>query len=57
MPIKPRMHPELHTYFEDKKKWEERFLTPELRSKNWNLYVNEEIPNIYRPSLKNFVIL
>jgi hypothetical protein len=47
MPIKPRMHPELHTYFEDKKKWEERFLTPELRSKNWDLYVNEEIPNIY----------
>ena len=47
MPIKPYMHPELHTYFDDKKKWEERFLTPELRSKNWDLYANEEIPNIY----------
>jgi len=44
---KPFIHPELHTYFDDKKRWEERFLTPELRSKNWDLYADEEIPNIY----------
>lgn len=47
MPNKPLMHPELHTYFENPKKWEERFLTPELRSKNWDLYANEEMSNIF----------
>jgi hypothetical protein len=47
MPIKPHIHPELFSYFEDPQKWEERFLTPELRSKNWDLYAHEEITNIY----------
>ena len=47
MPVKPLMHPELFTYFEDKEKWKNRFLTPELLSKNWELYGLEELPNIY----------
>ena len=47
MPIKPHMHPELFTYFSEPEKWKQRFLTPELRSKNWDLYAQEEITNIY----------
>ena len=47
MPIKPQMHPELFTYFSEPEKWKQRFLTPELRSKNWDLYAQEEITNIY----------
>ena len=47
MPIKPHIHPELFTYDENPQRWEEMFLTPELRSRNWELYVQEEIPNIY----------
>lgn len=47
MPVRPKMHPELFTYFSEPEKWKQRFLTPELRSKNWDLYAQEEIPNIY----------
>lgn len=47
MPTKPQMHPELFTYFTDTDKWKKRFLTPELRSKNWDLYSTEEMSNIY----------
>ena len=41
------IHPELFTYFEDKEAWKERFLRPELLSKNWDLYAFEELSNIY----------
>jgi hypothetical protein len=41
------IHPELYQYFLYPQEWKTRFLTPELRSKNWDLYVQEEIPNIY----------
>lgn len=41
------IHPELYTYFENTEEWERRFLKPELRSKNWELYVQEELLNIY----------
>lgn len=41
------IHPELYQYFVRPDEWKERFLTPELRSKNWELYVSEEMPNIY----------
>ena len=41
------IHPELYQYFIRPDEWKERFLTPELRSKNWELYVSEEMPNIY----------
>lgn len=42
-----KLYPELFQYFEDPNEWKLRFLTPELRSKRWNQYVREEIPNIY----------
>lgn len=41
------IHPELYTYFENTEEWEERFLKPELRSENWELYLQEELLNIY----------
>jgi len=41
------IHPELYTYFDNPEEWENRFLKPELKSKNWELYVNEELLNIY----------
>lgn len=41
------IHPELYTYFDNPEEWEKRFLKPELRSKNWELYLYEELPNIY----------
>ena len=42
-----RLYPELFQYFEDPNEWKLRFLTPELRSKRWEQYVKEEIPNVY----------
>lgn len=41
------VHPELYQYFIYPQEWKVRFLTPELRSKNWDLYVKEEMPNVY----------
>jgi len=41
------IHPELYQYFLYPEEWKQRFLTPELRSKNWDLYVKEELTNIY----------
>ena len=41
------IHPELYQYFIRPDEWKERFLTPELRSKNWELYVSEAMPKIY----------
>ena len=41
------IHPELYQYFIYPQEWKTRFLTPELRSKNWDLYVQEEMPNVY----------
>jgi hypothetical protein len=41
------IHPELYQYFIYPQEWKTRFLTPELRSKNWDLYVREEMPNVY----------
>jgi len=42
-----RIYPELYQYFEDPIEWKLRFLTPELRSKRWELYVHEELPNVF----------
>lgn len=47
MPVRPHIHPELFTFKDNPELWKERFLTPELRTKNWDLYVHEEIPNIF----------
>ena len=41
------LHEELYSYYTDPIGWKNRFLTPELLSKNWDLYANEELPNIY----------
>lgn len=41
------IHPELYQYFVRPDEWKERFLTPELLSGKWDLYVEEELPNIY----------
>ncbi len=41
------IHPELFTYFKDKAGWKAQFLRPELLSKKWDMYVMEELPNIY----------
>ena len=46
------IHPELYTYFENTEEWEERFLKPELRSENWELYLQEELLNIYKVLLE-----
>lgn len=42
-----RIYPELYQYFEDPIEWKLRFLTPELRSKRWELYVHEELTNVF----------
>lgn len=42
-----RIYPELYQYYEDPTEWKLRFLTPELRSQRWELYVHEEIPNVF----------
>lgn len=44
---KYHIHPELYTYFQDPDKWERRFLRPEIRSRKWELYLAEELENIY----------
>ncbi len=41
------IHPELYTYDDNPTEWERRFLKPELMSNNWELYVHEELLNIY----------
>lgn len=41
------IHPELYTYNDNPEEWERRFLKPELMSNNWELYVHEELLNIY----------
>ena len=41
------IHPELYTYYDNPAEWERRFLKPELMSDNWELYVHEELLNIY----------
>jgi len=41
------IHPELYTYFDNPDEWEKRFLKNEVKSKNWELYVQEELLNIY----------
>ena len=41
------IHPELYTYDDNPAEWERRFLKPELMSDNWELYVHEELLNIY----------
>ena len=41
------IHTQLYQYFENPIEWKNRYLTPELRSKNLELYVKEEIPNVY----------
>jgi hypothetical protein len=41
------IHPELYTYFDDPEGWKGKFLKPEVLSPNWELYVQEELLNIY----------
>lgn len=41
------LHEELYSYYTDPIGWKQRFLRPELLSKNWDLYANEELPNIF----------
>jgi hypothetical protein len=41
------IHPELYKYDDNPAEWERRFLNPELMSDNWELYVHEELLNIY----------
>ena len=41
------IHPELYTYDTNPDEWERKFLKPELISDNWELYVHEELLNIY----------
>ena len=41
------IHPELYTYDINPDEWERKFLKPELISDNWELYVHEELLNIY----------
>jgi len=41
------IHPELYAYFSDPDSWKEKFLKPDVLSPNWELYVQEELPNIY----------
>jgi len=41
------IHPELYTYDTNPDEWERKFLKPELMSDNWELYVHEELLNIY----------
>ena len=41
------IHTQLYQYFENPIEWKNRYLTPELRSKNWEQYVKEEISNVY----------
>ena len=41
------IHPELYTYFQDPEKWESKFLQPELTSRKWELYLSEELENIW----------
>lgn len=41
------LHEELYSYYSDPIGWKQRFLRPELLSKNWDLYANEELPNIF----------
>ena len=42
-----KLHPELYTYFEDPDGWKDKFIRPELLSRKWDLYAQEELPNIY----------
>ena len=42
-----KIHPELYTYFSNTKEWEEKFLRPEILTGELDLYIDEELTNIY----------
>ncbi len=44
---KNRVHPELYTYFTDPDGWKEKFLHRDITIYKWDLYAQEELPNIY----------
>lgn len=42
----PRLHPDLYTFFSDKDAWCEKFLSPGVSSKDWDLLVDEPMDGV-----------
>ena len=42
-----KLHPELYTYFSNTEEWERRFIRPEILGGDYELYIEEELTNIY----------
>jgi len=42
-----KLHPELYTYFSNPEEWERRFIRPEILGGDHELYIEEELTNIY----------